>query len=267
MKKDTPKIIVANWKMFKSHDQSIEWTKEYTKPLNTLLSRTGHSLIICPTATAINQLHNIIMPHDYDTTTSIALGAQTCSKYESGAHTGDISAQSLYESGACYCIIGHSERRQEQHESDTELVQKLHYTLKASLIPIFCIGESSSSHTTNITNILAKQLEPIWQTLKTSGLFGNKNICMFISYEPNWAIGTGKIPEIEKIQEIINWLNSHCSKYNPIPARLHFYFLYGGSINGENIKSFSSVNMLSGFLVGKASLDYDSLTKLITNLD
>ncbi len=149
--------------------------------------------------------------------------------------------------GAKYVILGHSENRKDG-ESDILINRKIKAALKNNFKIIFCIGESLKQRQKKKTHLtLSSQIK---QGLR--GIKNYKNI--IIAYEPVWSIGTGIIPETELLKKIIKFIKSNFNKKNKF-SRNFPKFLYGGSVNPNNIKTLKEIDDIDGFLIGGASQD------------
>lgn len=176
---------------------------------------------------------------------SIAIGAQDCAAQISGAYTGDVSISHLIECGVRYVIVGHSERRQNHHESNELILKKAQTILEQGLIPIICVGETQEAYENGETfAILEEQLALLLKLPATSFL---------IAYEPVWAIGSGRVPLVEEVQ----------ATHDFIYERIHQYPLYGGSVKADNYKSFLDLDEVRGLLVGGESLKPERFLALL----
>lgn len=143
--------------------------------------------VVCPPATLIMKAHEILA------STSVKVGGQDCNVKESGAHTGDISAEMLKDAGAAYVIVGHSERRTDHGESNDVVRSKAEAAWRAGLVAIICIGETLQDRDEGRTlGILTGQIA---ESLPASATAANT----VIAYEPVWAIGTGRTPTVEDV--------------------------------------------------------------------
>lgn len=177
----------------------------------------------------------------------VIVGAQDCHQNVSGAHTGCLSAQMLVEAGARITIVGHSERRVDQNESDDDVRAKAMAAHAAGLHVILCIGESDAEReagqaivrvTSQLSASLPAEASADWLT---------------VAYEPIWAIGTGKIPSVDDVEEM------HAAIRAQLIADLGeagqgVRILYGGSMNGDNAAELLAIDNVDGGLVGGASL-------------
>ena len=173
-------------------------------------------------------------------------GIQNISVHKEGAHTGEVSALSAYDLGAKYVLLGHSEIRQ-KGESDELINQKIKIALKNNLKVVLCVGENLEAYNQNqtkeiINNQISKALKNIDEEI-------------MISYEPVWAIGTGKTPTNNEIEDVVSYIKSLFNYKIKV--------LYGGSVSENNIESLNKIKNLDGFLIGHAATKPSSLKKII----
>ena len=167
--------------------------------------------------------------------------------YEIGSQDLNISFDKMKQYNIKYSIIGHSYKRKKYNETNKEINQKIKELIKNNIIPILCIGEEEI---TNIKEVLKQEL-----------IEGLKDINekLIIAYEPIWAIGSGKIPNINNLKQIIEFIDIEATNIlltKPI-------ILYGGSVNEETIKELETIEKLDGYLIGSASTDIEKLIKII----
>lgn len=191
---------------------------------------------------------------------SFKVGAQNCHQEESGAFTGEVSAEMLQSVGCDYVLVGHSERRQYNNE-DTELLKKkTHAALEAGLTPIFCVGESLEERKGN------KHFQVIESQIKDSLFSLDQNAFdkLILAYEPVWAIGTGETASPEQAQEIHNFIRKTISdKYGEESASI-MRILYGGSCKPMNAKELFSKEDVDGGLIGGASLKSEDFLAIVS---
>ncbi len=232
------KLIVANWKMNGNLAKIKSDLVGYAANPGT-----NRSNIILSIPTLYFPIANqIVQKHE----TKFSLASQDISKfYNPGAYTGEISGDMLKEFGVSHSIIGHSERRMFFHESTHTLVKKIDAAIMSEIIPIFCIGEEKICRTNGkYIGFLTQQLELLHQVevpIKE----------LVIAYEPIWSVGTGVLPSMAEISEIIGLIHSFVQNYLP---HAKITALYGGSVTGANAKEIMSQPMIGGVLVGGASL-------------
>jgi triosephosphate isomerase len=243
-------LYIASWKMNLSFNQSIDFCTKNKDALQQLAQTAD--IVLCPSFIALAPIANMFK------NTSIAVGAQNCSEYATGAYTGEVSALSLAEAGVTYCIIGHSERRVYYNETTENLIKKIYLLYAANIIPIICIGESHHDFLDKKTfTVLTQQLEPILLAIAEQQ-HHNKHI--IIAYEPVWAIGTGIIPEQQQLNTTFAWLAELIHQHLPDYT---VQLLYGGSVNQDNIIELKTISHINGFLIGGASTDFEQLKNII----
>jgi len=238
-------LIVANWKMYKTYAESIQFAREHRDELDQYAT-SRNQLVIAPSFLAFDALNTILAG------TGVGLCAQDCASYASGPYTGEVDAASLAQIGCTYAIVGHSERRQHFDETDETVAQKTELILASNMTPIICIGETQEDFDEGHTlEVLEFQLSHIMQILK------NSKKMFYIAYEPIWSIGTGKIPTKEDLENTFEWLSDRIDNPKCI-------LLYGGSVDETNAKKLLQVPRMGGFLIGKASCDFQSLKKIVS---
>jgi triosephosphate isomerase len=191
--------------------------------------------------------------------TRICIGAQNMYDQEAGAYTGEISAEMLKSAGASFVLLGHSERRQYFHETNSFIHRKLLRAAQEGLTPILCIGElsherESGSH----ESVLKVQLEECLQELTAEQI----SHCI-IAYEPIWAIGTGKAATPENAQDVHRFIRLWLEERFGRECAQKMCLLYGGSVNPDNIASLMQQTDIDGALVGGASLDVKSFAQIV----
>lgn len=235
------KIIALNHKMNLNYDL----VNEYIERINKV--KTDNKIIIIPSYLYIE---TFIKNTKYD------IGSQNLSNELNGAFTGEVSSIQLNSIGVKYSLVGHSERRNLFHETDEIINEKTRQCLNHRITPIICVGETLSEHNNDET--LVKINNQISHAiLGLDDLNEKKEI--IIAYEPIYAIGTGKAPEVKEIEIVINHIYEVLSKYDNID----FKILYGGSVNKENIKKILDINKLDGVLIGTISSKIEDIIKII----
>lgn len=243
------KLAAGNWKMngLASALQEIEAISA---------SETRQTdLLICPPVTLIERAARLA------NATPLAIGAQDCHSGESGAHTGDLSAEMLAESGARHVIVGHSERRADHAESDADVSAKAQAAWRAGLIAVICLGESLEQRQGGQT------LEVIKTQLAGSLPDGATGANTVVAYEPIWAIGTGLVPELAQIGEVHDVLRAELITRFGGTAGNDVRILYGGSVKPSNATEIFAVPNVDGALVGGASLKANDFKAIVDALD
>ena len=186
----------------------------------------------------------------------LPVGAQDCHASDKGAHTGCVSVAMIKEAGAAMVIVGHSERRADQHETDAEVRAKAEAALAGGLLTIVCVGESEAERDAGravevVTGQLAGSLPGDWN--------GGE---LVIAYEPIWAIGTGKVATAADVAEIHAAIREHLTqRFGGRGGEMRI--LYGGSVKAENASELLNVDNVDGALVGGASLTAGQFVPII----
>lgn len=224
--------------------------------LDTLVQDYGDAdcdILICPPATLIHRA--ALASGD-----NIAIGGQDCHAAETGAHTGDISAQMLTDAGASHVILGHSERREDHEESDHDVRLKAKAALDAGLKTVICCGETLEEREANNTlDIIGGQLAGSIPDEVTG-----ENL--IVAYEPIWAIGTGKVPTLDQIGEVHDFIRARLERRFGEGVGRSTRILYGGSVKPGNAADIFGVSNVDGALVGGASLMAEDFGQIILAL-
>jgi triosephosphate isomerase len=206
-------------------------------------------VMICPPATLIAVMAGTLAP------ARIAVGAQDCHAADSGANTGDLSAEMIRDAGASAVIVGHSERRADHGELDRDVAAKAKAAHRAGLAAIVCIGETAGERRADLT--LAVVRRQLAASLPDGATASNT----VVAYEPIWAIGTGLTPTLADVAEV------HGAIREALGARFGeggaMRILYGGSVKPSNARELLSVPHVNGALVGGASLKADDFLAII----
>jgi len=212
-------------------------------------------VVICPAFTALGEVSKKVIE------TNIRLGAQNMSEQAAGAHTGEIAAEMLKEFLVRYVILGHSERRQYQEETDSLISKKALAAHAASIKPIVCVGETLEQRDSGVTNdVVGSQVKG-----SLAGLTSSQMLETIIAYEPVWAIGTGKTASSEQAQEVHHFIRGVLSDLHGDEVARQVRIQYGGSVKPGNARELMSQPDIDGALVGGASLDAKSFSEIILN--
>ncbi|MCF7766009.1 MAG: triose-phosphate isomerase [Verrucomicrobia bacterium] len=252
MDKNRKLIIAGNWKQNKTAAEAHDLVVGLKRELGTVKEV---DIVVCPPFTALNEVSKLVLD------SNIWLGAQNMSEHNTGAYTGEIGAGMLKEFSVRYVILGHSERREYQKESDALVSAKLQAAHGASLKPIVCVGETLTEREANQTEeVLARQLKG-----SLAGITGELMEETIVAYEPVWAIGTGKVATPDQAQAVHAFIRSKISElFNPSVAK-HVRIQYGGSVKPGNTRELMSQPDVDGALVGGAALEVRSFSDIIKN--
>jgi triosephosphate isomerase len=243
-------IIAGNWKMYKTVKESVEFAKALDAKVKGL---DGREALICPTFLAVAAVAEVLKG------SSIQVGCQDAHWADEGAFTGNVSPKMLKEVGVKYCILGHSERRQYEKETNETINKKAKNVLKNGLRAIICVGETLQEREAGkMKSVIETQVKGCFEGIPSSDLAN-----IVIAYEPVWAIGTGKTATPAQAQEVHAFIRSLVkSLYGEVVANA-MRIQYGGSVKPENVKELMGCPDIDGALVGGASLKVDSFDALL----
>jgi triosephosphate isomerase (TIM) len=243
-------LIAGNWKLWGTRAQ----TADYCERLKGLLPDEGerHAEIgVCPVFTALDVCVGALGG------TGVKVYSQNMHQEETGAFTGEVSAAMLTEIGVDGAVLGHSERRQYNCESDRALQEKVPVALDAGLEPILCVGESEEERERDETQRkLRSQVQEALERVPDDRLAD-----VVIAYEPIWAIGTGKVATPEIAQDAIAFIRALVADRSEDAAD-RIRILYGGSVKPDNAAEILAQRDVDGALVGGASLDPKGLVEI-----
>lgn len=244
------KIIIGNWKM----NLNLADAQDLVFKLkNEFKGKDSVDIAICPPYIYLLTLFNILKG------SNIQVGAQNMFYKDEGAYTGEISPKMLSDLQIKMVIIGHSERRQFFHETDSEVNLKIKSALKAGFTPVFCVGEDLETREKGQANNWVKK-----QVLAgVKDLTQNDIEKLIIAYEPIWAIGTGKICSGEDANKVIKMIRESIKEVSSASISEKVRILYGGSIKSDNFSEHIGFQDIDGGLVGGASLKFDEFAKII----
>jgi len=234
-------LVAGNWKMNGLAASAVELAKIITRAG----ALTGHiDLMVCPPATLVASFALAARG------SGVSIGGQDCHADASGAHTGDVAAEMLKDAGATAVIVGHSERRNDHHETDEQVRAKVLAARRAGLVAIVCVGEQREDREAG------KTLAVVGSQLDGSVPDGATATNLVIAYEPVWAIGTGVTPTAADVAEVHAFIRKRLAKQigaGGTGVRL----LYGGSVKPANVTELLTIGDVNGALVGGASLKAD----------
>ena len=243
-----PPLVAGNWKMngTLASLEEIDRLKDHLKDADPACD-----VMICPPFTLLFPMSERLGD------SRIAMGGQDCHWEVSGAHTGDVAAEMIAETGAAACIVGHSERRADHGETDEIVNHKAAAAHRAGLVAIICIGETIEEREAGRT------LDVISTQLKGSVPSGSNAANTIIAYEPVWAIGTGHTPTTEQVAEVHAHIRKELAGIVGAEEAEGMRILYGGSVKPANAAELMGVENVNGALVGGASLKADDFFGII----
>lgn len=231
-------IIVLNNKSNFNKEEFLNYMEE--------LSRINYKkpLILCPSTSYLSLCSDI----------AFGLGSQNVSKDNLTSRTGEITATQLKSLGVSYCIVGHSDRRINNHETDEYINCQINNLLSENIIPILCVGESKEEYDKNITKEVI--LNEIQSAIRNTSYDNQQKI--IVAYEPIWAIGSKVPPMINEIEEVVNFIKSIMPN-NKV--------LYGGGITNDNIFEITDLQNIDGLLIGSLGCNSELLKNVLEIID
>ena len=235
-------FVAGNWKMNPNSAEAAVALAEAVK------SGVGQAVdvrvAVCPPAIYLSRIDPVLAG------SPIGLGAQNMHAKPDGAYTGEISGAMLVDAGCTHVILGHSERRHGQGETDDAVNGKLHAALAAQLIPIVCIGETRLERESDLTeDVVARQLEH-----SLAGLSPEQMAGVVLAYEPVWAIGTGLTATPQQAQAVHAFIRRQLAAKFGEATAARVVVQYGGSVKADNAAELLARKDIDGALVGGASL-------------
>lgn len=232
-------MVAGNWKMNGLKGAASEITSLI---VGVTATPPSCDVLVCPPATLLAPFAALAA------STPLKLGGQDCHANATGANTGDIAAEMLRDAGADYVIVGHSERRTDHKERDSDVRAKAEAGWRAGLKVILCIGERLGERDAGLTlDVIRRQLTNSLPEAATA-------VNLLIAYEPVWAIGTGLTPTVDQVGQVHGFIRQHLIDHLGEEEGGNMRILYGGSVKPENAAELMAVSHVNGALVGGASL-------------
>ena len=252
MNKERKLIIAGNWKMNKTVAEALNLVADLKRELANIKEV---DVVVAPPFTALSEVSKSILD------STLRLAAQNMSENNFGAYTGEICAGMLKEFSVRYVILGHSERRQYQKETDALIAKKALAVHAAALKPIVCVGETLAEREGNLTEkVLDTQVRG-----SLAGLTKEQMVETIIAYEPVWAIGTGKTATTQQAQDAHAFIRGVLGKMFEEAVARRVRIQYGGSVKPSNARELMSQADVDGALVGGAALEVRSFADIIKN--
>jgi triosephosphate isomerase len=242
-------LIAGNWKMHMKLGEASELTR---RVVDGCRGFDDVDVVLMPPYTALTTVASAISG------SSIRLGAQDLHWEEKGAYTGEVSPVMLKDVGCIYALVAHSERRQLFGETDRSANRKVLAALAHDLVPVLCVGESDAERDRGVTFVVIdRQVKEGLKDVAESQLDR-----LVVAYEPIWAIGTGRTATPAQAEEVHQSIRGQLAKLFGSQAAAKVRILYGGSVKADNVDDLMAEADIDGALVGGASLDASSFTRI-----
>ncbi|MBN4069601.1 MAG: triose-phosphate isomerase [Alkaliphilus sp.] len=242
-------IIAGNWKM----NMNLENATKLVEKIKSESTKTDVEIVVCCPAIYISEIKKAIAG------SKVKIGAQNMHWADSGAFTGEISADMLNDIGVDYVILGHSERRQIFGETDEEVNKKIKKAIEKKIRPILCVGETLEEREEGRTHdVVKKQVTACLDGVKPEDMLE-----MVIAYEPIWAIGTGKTASSKDANDVVSFIRGIIDNKYGEKVSDAVRIQYGGSVKPNNATEIMNEYDIDGALVGGASLDAESFLAIV----
>ena len=244
---------MGNWKMNKLSSEAKEFAIA-SKPLAEKAKKNNIDLGVAPTYLSLAVTKE-------NASKDMIVAAQNVHFKENGAFTGEVSIPMLKEFGISWCLIGHSERRTYDNETDEKCNAKIKALIANEMVPLYCVGETLAEFEAGQTKeVVSRQVRVGLKELSAEQVKD-----LVVAYEPVWSIGTGKNASTEIAQDVCGFIRDVLKElFGNVADEIRI--LYGGSVKPENIKAYLSCPDVDGALVGGASLKIDSYEALLNNI-
>jgi len=246
------KLIVGNLKMnMENLSQRDSYCKDFLEEFKQM--KTDNHVAVCPPIVYLEYFYKTLNK------TGVSIGAQDCFWELYGSYTGNTSPKTIKSIGAEFVILGHSERRSYNHETNEDVARKTLMALRTELMPIVCVGFVNGS---DEMNSVKEQVEMITKNFSEEEI---ENI-IFV-YEPMSAIGSGKTPTTDEVHTMIMYIRSIISATHGKDCAENVGILYGGSVVAENVTELCTKAYADGVLVGGASLSPRKFAQIVRMLN
>lgn len=249
------KFLMGNWKMNHTIAEAAAFCEDVKNESLVKKARKKNVMIgVAPTYLSLQT----VSKHAH----GLIVASQDCHYADHGAYTSCVSIPMLKEISIDWAIIGHSEKRQFEGETDLDCNRKIRALVKNGMHAIYCVGESAKEYDQGITkDVIRAQVEVGLMNLEKDEISN-----VVIAYEPVWSIGTGKNASDAIAQDICSFIRDIvCEMYGKVASQKTL-ILYGGSVKPENIHGYLSQPDVDGALVGGASLKSESFAALLENI-
>lgn len=246
-------VVIGNWKMNPASAEDAKRIARKTRTVASTLKRT--EVVACPPFAFIP------LGASCTSVKNFALGAQSASVDETGAHTGDVSAAMLKSLGVEYVIVGHSEQRAAGDTNDA-ISRRMSRVLEVGMTAVVCVGEKTRDESGSHFEFLREQIKNTF-----SGIPENKAKDIVLAYEPVWAIGAKEAMAPEQVYEMSIFVKKVFADVFGQEAAMKLKVLYGGSVNSRNAADIMNIGKVDGLLVGRESVNTPGFTELLKAVD
>lgn len=244
-------LVAGNWKLNGTRNSAVELAESVCAGLQN----ESCDVLVCPSFVHLSDVSAVISAAAENT--RVRLGAQSCSVEQSGAYTGEVSADMLADSGCNYVIVGHSERRQLFADSDQLVAGRFAAVQAAGMKPILCVGETLQEREADQTEVVTgRQLDAVIDAVGIAAFAD-----AVVAYEPVWAIGTGKSATPAQAQQVHAQLRKKIAQQDDAVAA-GLTMLYGGSVKPANAADLFGQPDIDGGLIGGAALVADDFVAI-----
>ncbi len=248
------RFVAGNWKMNHGPGATVRFVKELL-PLGDLRCVT---VVLFPPAVSLSAARGALGPG-----APISLGVQNVHARPTGAFTGEVAAEMAVEAGAAYALVGHSERRWLFQETDEDAADKVGAALRAGLVPVLCVGERIEERKVGrLEDVIVGQLDAVLGAEGAGGAVRD-GAPLVLAYEPVWAIGTGETATPQDAAQAHAVLREAAGRHLGDGRARGLPILYGGSVTPENAPDLLQAEGVDGVLVGGASLDPGSFSRIV----
>ena len=246
-------LIAGNWKMNFDHLQAIAFVQKLSWTLGDVKHNFENvEVAVFPPFTDLRSVQTLIAADKL----ALALGAQDVSSFPPGAHTGEVAAEFLAKLDVQYVLIGHSERRMHNGETDEVINAKVVAAMSYGLTPVICVGETAEQRDAGPLTVPLDQLRAALEGV-------NPSANVVLAYEPVWAIGSGTPALPDQAEAAASALRNVAEELLGAETAENIRILYGGSVTSENVAPFLREPNIDGVLVGGASLDSDEFARIV----
>lgn len=245
-------IIIGNWKMFKTLKDINDFKQAFYAELNNKKLNVEYGI-------AVPSIYLMYAKDLFKDDKNMNIYAQDAHYKNEGAFTGNISYTQLIDTKVQGSLIGHSERREMFNDTDETINLKVKTLLENNLEVVLCVGESLQTYEQNKSvEFVLKQINDDLKNVSKANMSK-----LIIAYEPIWAIGTGKVPTVAEVDNMLSSIRKEVEKLYDANVANNLRIQYGGSVNLKNVKEFMTAKNINGALVGSASLDGKNFALLL----